>query len=353
MRRFALPVLLLAGAAPAQPQNAAPTPAQATALALRWMLSAQNRDGSWGLDARTEGDVGCTVIASLALMADGNTERGGPDPRCVQAVRKALDYILRHARTMKGDIWRGETTLIQSKLGQRIHTFMATVFLTQVYGMRSAYVRPEDVEELRDHISSLTRVIVTSQEADGSWHKETFGSLKATCMAWLALRSAAATGHDVENASVARTLKFIKAQYSPQTRLFDRGATNGGYQSIYSTASCLRVLYAMGEGDSPEAAGATEAFMKFVSTGPMGQAYLTVEGEDYLSAALFTHALLTVDRDKRWNEWFPWITKELLRRQARDGTWTTTACITGRTFATSGALLTLQAPLRLLPLLEQ
>lgn len=337
----------------AAPRKAAePVATESVQRAIRWLLQAQNRDGSWGLDSRGAGDPTCTVVAALALMANGTTERGGPEPERVEAVRRALDYILKLANDMKSDFWPHQATLIQNKLGQTVHTFFAAVFLTQVYGMRATWVREGDVEELRDGIAKMIGQIVRTQEADGSWHKNTFGSLKATCMAWLALRSAASSGLDVERASVQKIIKFIKDQHNPQTKLFDRTTGNGNYQTIYATACCLRVLYGMGEGNSPEAKGATQAFLDFVKKSQMSAAFLTVEGEDYLSAALVTHALL-IDQDQRWNAWFPWITGELVKRQAKDGTWTSTACITGRTFPTACALLTLQAPYRQLPILEQ
>lgn len=319
---------------------------------LQWLLKAQNRDGSWGLDVGREGCISCTVVAALAVMANGNTERGGPDPNGVLAIRKALDFILRHAQRMKGDIWKGEATLVQNKLGQSIHSIFATVFLTQIYGQRGGGISEDRHQELRDVISQLAQLIVKAQGPDGSWHKETFGSLKATCMAWLALRSAASAGVDVEDASVKKTLAFLKSQWNPGSKLFDKTTGNGNYQTIYATASCLRVLYAMGDGNSLEARGATETFMKFVQTGQMGAAFLTVEGEDYLSAALFTQALL-IEQDKRLSDWYPWITSELIKRQSPDGSWTTTACISGRTFATACAVLTFLAPQRMLPILEQ
>jgi hypothetical protein len=319
---------------------------------LKWLLRAQNRDGSWGLDQGREGCISCTVVASLAIMANGNTERGGPNPDGVQAIRRGLDFVMRHARRMKGDIWKGETTLVQHKLGQSIHSIFATVFLTQIYGQRGAGLSADAHQELRDAVSQLAGVIVKAQGPDGSWHKETFGSLKATCMAWLALRAAASAGVDVEEASVRKTLDFLKSQWNPGTKLFDKTTGNGNYQTIYATASCLRVLYAMGDGNSKEAKGATEAFMKFVQTGQMGAAFLTVEGEDYLSAALFTQALL-IEQDKRLADWYPWITGELLKRQNADGSWTSTACISGRTFATACAVMTFLAPQRMLPIVEQ
>lgn len=320
--------------------------------ALQWLLRAQNRDGSWGLDRGTPPEPSCTVMAALALMSAGHTGRGGPDPDCVRAVRRAVEYILQQGRRAPNGVWGGQVTLVQGKLGQHIHTFFATVLLSQILGMQGPWVQRDEVQELRDLISVFTDRIARTQEADGSWHKEMFGSLKATCMAWLALRAAHSSGLNVQAATVEKTIRFIKKQFNPQTRLFDRFTGQGNYQAIYATASCLRVLYAMGEGDSPEAVAATEAFLNFVKTGQMGAVFLTVEGEDYLSAALVSQALLPED-GKRWKAWFPWIREQLLKRQNADGSWTTTACISGKTFATAGALLTLQAPYRLLPIQEQ
>lgn len=348
---LAAAALALGGAPQERPEKTLPTRRESLRKAVDWLLRSQNRNGSWGLDRGSSGDITCTALAALAIMADGTTARSGPDPEHVGAVRDAVEFVLSRGRTMRGDIVRGEVTLIQNKLGRTVHNFFAAVFLTQVYGMRQEYLKPVEAEDLRDVVDRLVARIVQTQEADGSWHKDTFGSLKATCMAWLALRSASSVGLGVENASVDRTIRFIKDQWNPGTRLFDKTAGHG-YQSIYSTASCLRVLYSMGEGDSQEALGATEAFMKFVRDGgQMGQQYLTVEGEDYLSAALFTQSML-MKKDKRWEAWFPWITEQLIRRQNPDGSWTSTACITGRTFPTACSILTFQTPNRLLPLCE-
>lgn len=343
--------LLLAGAPPGAARDGDDPEKTPVGLGLRWLLRAQNRDGSWGLDARQPGDVSCTAVAALALMAGGTTERGGRDAEAVEALRKAVEYVLKKVRKARGDFSRGEETLVQRKLGTHIHTFFSTVLLTQAFGQRGTWA-PEDLDEFKDQIASLVRVIVGTQEPDGSWHKETFGNLKATCMAWLALRSSASIGVDVEKASVKKIMAFILEQYNPATGLFDKHNKAHGYQSIYATGSCLRVLHGMGEGGSRQARAAGEAFMAYVKTPQNGAAYLTVEGEDYLSAALVSQALL-IEEDARWKAWFPWISKELEKRQDKDGSWTTTACISGRTFATACALIALQTPSRLLPLQDR
>ena len=344
-----LPALLLPAAAQ---ERAEVTDKQVRAIdrGTKWLLKAQNKDGSWGLDTGNPGDVTCTSLAALAMMAAGNTEKNGPDSASVDAVRAATEWVFNRARKAKNDIVAGEVTLIQNKLGAKVHNFFAVVFLTQIYGMRPVWLGAAALEEMREILSNLVNIIAQSQEPDGSWHKETFGSLKATCMAWLALRSASSAGIEIRKAAVDRTVAFIKKQYNSGTRLFDKSG-QGGYQAIYATASSLRVLQGMGLGKSEECLGAAEAFLKFVK-GPMGAQFLTVEGEDFLSAAMMSHALVH-EEGERWAAWFPFIRDQLVKRQNSDGSWVSTACITGRTFPTACSLLTLETPYRLLPLQEQ
>lgn len=349
-------LLLLAARPTAAPQDAWVEITQgvqkATEKGVLWLLRAQNRDGSWGLDKGSQGDVTCTSLAMLTLMAQGNTERNGPDTEAVEAVRRGMTWILGVARRMgaKGEISGGNVTLIQNKLGHTIHTFFATVCLSQILGMQAAWVTPEDKAELRDFLTAMAERITKTQEPDGSWHKNTFGSLKATCMAWLALRSAQSAGINVETASVDKTVEFIKKQYNKNSKLFEISGGWGGYQTIYATASSIRVLYGTGCAKEEMVQNAVDAFMKMVAQGGnMGGQFLSVEGEDYLAASMMTHSLCQSGGEK-WQKWFTWIRDALIKKQNGDGSWTGTACISGRTFATCNALLTFLTPTRMLPI---
>jgi len=322
--------------------------------AVKWLLKAQNKDGSWGLDEKTEGDITCTALSVLALMSMGDTDREGENDEVLGAVKRGVNWVLDKAKKAKGDICNSETTLIQGKLGRRVHNFFAVIMLTQLHGMRSIASDHESDEELRNTIGKLTDIIAGSQEPDGSWHKETWGSLKSTCMAFLALRSAASVGVPIKHAAVDKTIAFIKKQYNPSSRLFElsQGGGMGSYQTLYATSSCVRVMYGIGKGDDPQTASATDEFTKQCSKGQWSSMFLTVEGEDYLAALMMTHALVN-EKGERWNKWFPYIRDALLKRQDKaTGTWTTTACIRGKTFPTVCAIMTLTTPNRLLPMQE-
>lgn len=333
-------------------QEVTPEMQKSITKATEWLLSAQRRSGAWGLDrtGQDPDDVSCTSLAALALMAGGNTERGGPDERAVLAIQAAASFVIGRARSARngaGDLMiGGQQSLVQHKLGYNIHTFFATTFLSQALGMQ--YLTSEQQEEVRHILRGMTNRIARTQEPDGSWHRNTFGSLKATCMAWLALRSSASAGIQVNGASMEKTVKFIRSQYVQGTRLF--GTQGGGYQTIYATASSVRVLHGVGESRQAMVVAARKAFFDYVKDGgPMGGQFLSVEGEDYMAAAMMTHALSQEGGDE-WRAWFTWIRQRLIDKQGADGAWTGTACISGRTFATCCALLTLQAPYRLLPL---
>ena len=96
---------------------------RASEKAMKWLLKAQNHDGSWGLDANSPGDITCTALAAMALIEAGYTEREGAEASSVNALRRATEYILSAAKKAKGDIELSETTLIQYKLGRRVHNF--------------------------------------------------------------------------------------------------------------------------------------------------------------------------------------------------------------------------------------
>jgi hypothetical protein len=321
---------------------------KASERGLKWLLKSQNKDGSWGLDAGTPGDITCTALAGMALLENGVSERDG-SPEQVKALRGAIEYVMKLARSQKGDIERNETTLIQGKLGRRVHNFFAVIFLTQVYGMRTPGVGSDTNEDMRYIIQKLTDIISKSQESDGSWHKDTWGSLKATGMAWMALRAAAGVGVPIQHATVDKTVKFIKGQYNSGTKMYDGAGKLQSYQALYATATCVRVMVGMGEGNSKPVTDGVDTFVSNCKSGQWKGMFLTVEGEDYLSALIMTHSLIWRD-DERWQSWFGYVRDALMKRQNADGSWVTTACITGRTFATACAVLTLNAPNRITPI---
>ena len=319
----------------------------------KWLLKAQNRDGSWGMDLRTRPDISCTAISALALLAAGNTGRDGPSAQSIHAVSRALDYILKRARrTRKGKgIAEGEKSEIHQYVGQRAHTFIAVIFLSQLQGMTALNLDAETNRQIREAIVKLSETISLSQAADGSWYKDTYSSLQSTALAWMALRSTSSCGVPIKGAAVERTLKFIKGQFNPSTGFYDGGRIKSDHrpQLIYASASAIRILYGMGMDHEEHTKDGVQKILDQIATGPWGRDFLTSTGEDFPAALMLTHALIH-EGGKNWETWFSFVRKRLLKIQNADGSWTATSCLRGRTFVTACSVLCLESPYRLLPL---
>ncbi|HYF51671.1 MAG TPA: hypothetical protein VEJ63_19810 [Planctomycetota bacterium] len=316
---------------------------------IEWLIKAQNKDGSWGMDLKTTPNVAATAVAGLALLSSGNTDRDGPSKETVKALKSCVQYLLeRGKKTRPGhDIAEGERSEVQTYVGAYAPTFYSVVFLSQIYGNRSLDLPSDTYSEIKEVLTKLSDTISKSQETDGSWHKETYSSLQATCLAWMALRSANSTGIQIRHATVDKTLRFIRSQYNSGTRLFDGARANNNV--VYASASAIRVIYGMGLWNEREGKDSGRAFINMVAKGPMAQQFLTNVGEDYPAAVFVTHALIKQGGDN-WETWFNYVRTKLLKFQNADGSWTATSCLQGRTFATACSVLCLQTPYRLLPL---
>lgn len=359
MKRIAALILLLASFIPvfaAETETKAAfepiTPKLTESLdhATKWILKAQNADGSWGVDYRTPADVSATACAALSLLSAGNTGRDGPSPECVKAVKKAVEYILKRVRQMHpgADISEGETSDIQTYVGQRVHSVFALIFLSQVYGSGPDQGE-EDRNQIKEAIIKLADTVSSAQESDGSWYKDTYSSLQATAWAWQSLRSANACGIPVKHATIERTLKFIHSAFDSSSNMFNTNRYGQGGNPIYATAAGIRIINGMGLWNSREYTKVTETLLNHVTKPPGDQAFLTNTGEDFMASVLLTHGIIK-EEGPHWEQWFTFVRNRLQKIQNADGSWTATSCLAGRTFPTAFAMLCLETPYRLLPI---
>jgi hypothetical protein len=266
-----------------------------------------------------------------------------------EALRRATDYIVTRAlESRTGEMLAGgwTWTIPERKLGNRIHIYFATAFLAQVLGALPPGVLDEDA--LREALAKLAARVDETQLDNGSWHDQSPEPLITTVMAWLALRSAHSAGIAIRRASVDKTLKYVKGCYDPKSGAFSDTRFGGGLRYI-NTCGSLRVLFGMGEGDTPEAKGGMKTLVEKVK---FAQDYGgSAGGEDYL-AALFAIEALKLEDGPVWRRYWPEIRDTLVKLQNGDGSWTGHHCITGRVFCTATAVLTLSAPYHYLPLDE-
>ncbi len=343
--RLVLLVLVsaLLSASPARAEDYDPETLRAIDLATKWLLGAQLPDGSWACDVQGQGDVASTCVASLALMSAGNTQARGPH---FQAVRRALRFVLDHARRMDGSVYPpGATTQPQYKIGHHIHTYFSVVFFSEALGMLGDAALEE---EIRDVLTRLVSYIDRTQQPDGSWNDQSTEPMITTVVAWQALRAAHNAGIEVTNANVDSTLRYVRETcFDASTGIFRDFRWGGGASLRYITqAGSLRVLYGMGEGSTEVARKGTETLFRANFAQDYGG---SAGGEDFLAGLFGTQALLH-DEGEAWRRWWGSLRTTLVHLQNADGSWTGHHCINGRTFCTATALWTLLVPRQLLPL---
>ena len=156
--RLAAPAEDPAAAVLAEPREVTPATRSAIERGTRFLVSTQNRDGSW----RTSGSTGSypvamTSLAGLALLAGGNTPTQGPYARNVSS---ALTFVLKSARR-DGLI----AQLEEESHCMHGHGF-AMLFLAQCYGMEED---PRRQAEVRLVLQRAIQLTARSQSVAGGW----------------------------------------------------------------------------------------------------------------------------------------------------------------------------------------
>lgn len=312
-----------------------PKSTKAIERGTQWLLSkAQNKDGGFGSEAGSPSDVSCTAMVGLVLLSQGNTPECGPHCR---TLRRIVDYLMKKSQGgATGQLLNESSSNVQAKIGQYGPIFFTTLFFSQILGqMRN------DEPNVREVLKRLVQATSKAQQADGSWGGQSWAPMLGTVMGWVSLRSSSSVGLKVE-ASAARTAKHIVEQMK---------ATLAQHQTswmheLYKNASGLRVLYGLGMHQTPVA---RQAFKDLVKTVQQERSFKEAGGEEYLAFYLITSCMMQKGGDD-WKAWYPTVRDQIIKVQNTDGTWTGMHCITSRTFCTAAALLTLQAPQRMLPI---
>lgn len=297
----------------------------------KWLIKAIRRDGGVGVDIGAPPDIGCTAIVGLALLSQGSSPIGGEH---AQEVDRILGFILRAVAQMPNNNITSETgTLLQRKVGDQVHTFLAALFLSQVIG------DCHDEDEVKAALEKLTHVIATHQQKDGTWGSQSWAPMLGTVTGWIALRSAFSAGFKVE-ASAEKTADALLKQIKEL-----RGQNQGWMHNLYKNTCGIRVLYSMGREKDAIYQESIKEVLQLVKAND--QAFQQAGGEDYIAFHFITECMMH-QTNGLWEEWYPMMRDKLVRHQNADGSWTGHHCITCRTFCTACALLTLQAPKRYL-----
>jgi hypothetical protein len=367
-------------------------PDEALRAGLEYLLRQQQSDGGWGQGGgwrqnpqggRVEGrnvedpaDLGNTCVSLMALL------RAGRVPTQVEyhePVRKAFEFICRLVENANDDslyVTPVRDTQLQVKIGQYVDTFLAGWALSELKGRF-----PDDAVEKRRAaaLDKVVRKIVRNQRDDGSFDgNKGWAAVLSQGLCSKALNSAARSGAKVSKEALDKDqrqnlsgLDVVKGDFSAPVAtaepssagisLYREAAKLGGLReksqsNITRKAEVERKL-ADANAPASEQAQAREELAQLQADDKAAQVAQTAiaaklrdtryvagfgnnGGEEFLSYLNLGESM----RDRGGKEWEDWKGKmqtTLCSAQNEDGSWAGQHCITGRTFCTSGALLTL------------
>ena len=346
---------------------------------LQWLVDRQLENGGWGQGEESQqmgrnekladtASVADTCVAALALIRSGSTPAKGD---YAKPLGKAVAFICKEIEDAEANgmhITKLRGTRVQSKIGAYVDTFFAAMLLAEVKDSM-----PDDDSRKRV-VTALDKVmdkIEKNQKEDGSWGDAGWAPVMGQSVATKALNRAAQAGAEVSEEVRARTEANAQDQYDDKTKSF-KGAGSAGV-AIYSASASVSQL---ADNDATNKVKRDEVARKLSETKDADERkqlqftldrYDTNEkaldaarktvvdklddpsfiagfgsngGEEFLSYMNIGEALVGKGGDD-WKKWDEQITKNLNRIQNQDGSWTGHHCITGKTFCTSTALLTL------------
>jgi hypothetical protein len=400
--------------APAAKADAPATPVKPKPLSdgvkkgLGYLVNQQHNDGGWGQGGgwrqgeqgkgRVEGadvadpsDLGNTCIAVLALVRAGSTPKEGEHAK---NVARAVDFIL--ARVEKADndslyLTDVRNTQLQSKIGPYVDTFLAQLVMAELKGKM-----PEEKAEKRLTAAfdkTMTK-IAKHQKADGNFAKnEAWASTLSMALCSKGINRAAQMGFMVPQTVLAADQKANTAGLDLARGTFTTPAPAAGgaaaptdagvpvYTASGKTAGLQESVNTLKKDEkknqeivkSPTSApkekeqaqkdldrladaekatnAAVDGLIRRLDDKQFIQGFGSNGGEEFLSYMNISETLV-VRGDKDWVAWDKGITDALIRVQDKDGGWSGQHCITGRTFCTATALLTMLADRAPIPVVK-
>ncbi|MGI9015146.1 MAG: prenyltransferase/squalene oxidase repeat-containing protein [Phycisphaerales bacterium] len=305
---------------------------RAVARGLVFLKDEQRTDGSFG-SGRYQGHVGITALACLAFMADGHLPGRGDYGDVVQ---RGLDFVL--SKSSETGLLIGDTTSHGPMYG---HGF-ATLFLGEIYGMN-----PDD-DRVRDVLVRAVRLIINSQNEQGGWRYRPVpfdADISVTICQIMALRSARNAGIKVPKETIDQAVQYVH----------DCQNVDGGYKYMINsggsawprTAAGVASLFYAGIYEDEAIDRGLDYLVRnaFPGGGRSSSEAHFYYGHYYAVQAMYLAG------GEYWEQWWPAIRDDLIRRQANNGSWTDHSA--GAAYASAMSLIILQMPKRYLPIFQK
>ena len=306
---------------------------RATERGLRWLVRAQEPDGSWG-SGPFRGSAAVTAQVVMGGIAAGSTPASG---RHAEAIARGVEYLVSCAGA-DGLIAGNE----QAAHGPMYAHAFATTALAEAYG------EVDDDRRLSGILAGARGLIDRTQNDEGGWRyqpQRRDADLSVTAAMLVALRALRDSGFEVSEATVTRAGDFL-------SRLQNE---DGGF----------RYLDAAGPSGSPRTAAALFALLVAGRSGDeISRGFVWLEGHPITPGAGDGYALygLSYEAAARWrwqgrhavrrDDWEAWhdaVAARLIEMQREDGSWADPSC---PEYGTAAAISILSMADGLVPLFQ-
>lgn len=367
-----------------------------------WRSGGQNGGRREGNDVSDPADLGNTCIAALALIRSGSTPQSGP---YANQLARAAEFICGQIQKSNVEglyVTDVRDTQLQQKIGQYVDTFLAGLVLSELKGHMP---NPEAEKQLLTALDKAVAKIEKNQQDDGTFAGNTgWASVLSQGLCSKFLNRAAQQEVAIRPEVLERDYKQSVASLDRKTGDFRPTATlkpggerpadlssrivagtsaaakvGGGSDAgvdLYNSASNAgRIRYFFDTNRQTQQAALQTLSSKSASAeekqqakedlsrvnevqGAQEAAVLGVVrklgdkkfiagfgnngGEEFLSYMNISE-MLVVQGGNEWEKWDKSVSANLAQVQNGDGSWSGHHCITGRTFCTATALLTLMA----------
>lgn len=309
---------------------------QAVALALKWLKSIQQSDGSWsfqnvGRDAvkgSMDSPLAATSLAVLCFLGAGNTTKSGPEKAVVSRAFAFLKSEVEKAPAQRETLY--------------VHALVMMSF------SELAAMEPSETEA-KDLAQKLLKFIENSQDPrGGGWRYSPRqpGDLSVTGWQIMALQSGKTCGLDVSEATISKSHRFLDSVSSDSGAAYRYTPANSSTQCMTAVGLLSRIYLGWPRNTRPLQNGIEE----LVRTGP-----------DRNDIYLNYYATLAVHHfgGQPWEQWNERLRPQLIESQISKGdaagSWQVTdphSHAGGQIYQTCLSVLCLEVYYRYLPIFE-
>lgn len=347
---------------------------------LKWLADRQLDNGGWdqgeesahmrGANANQPlggANVGDTAMACMALLRSGSTPTEGPYAdhlhRGVMFIAKSIEA----ADTESLYITDVRNTRLQSKLGTYVDTFAAAMLLAEV---QNTMKTPEDNARVLAALDKTMRKIQRNQQENGAFANAGWAPALAQGMAAKAINRSELNGYDVDAEMKRRVNDYAMANFrdgqvvaegSAGVELYARSSNLQSMKDALDNAAIREAeLLQIVTAPATQPADVRKAQDELRQIGAAREQYQAAQqatvqrlgddgfiagfgsngGEEFLSYMNIGEAMVAAGGPE-WEKWDAQMTRNLNNIQNDDGSWSGHHCITGKTFCTASALLTL------------